>query len=106
MFMRERTCLSCMILCQIVNAVKSPCRLCPFLYSFMYSHSVSQRDPPRIQCLSSDAQSSNGQRKPSFNGELNGLLGTAGILGDLSTMSESTRPISTDLSITQETQVM
>ncbi|XP_053174955.1 enhancer of mRNA-decapping protein 4 isoform X1 [Scomber japonicus] len=64
------------------------------------------RDILKLDRPGSDAQSSNGQRKPSFNGELNGLLGTAGILGDLSTMSESTRPISTDLSITQETQVI
>lgn len=57
---------------------------------------------------SSDTQSSDGLRKLSFNGELNGLLGTAGLLGgsDLSTMSESTRPISTDLSITQESQII
>ncbi|KAM7413951.1 hypothetical protein PAMA_018986 [Pampus argenteus] len=55
----------------------------------------------------SDAQSSDGPRKPSFNGELNGLLGTAGLLGgDLSTMSDSTRPISTDISIAQESQII
>uniref|UniRef100_A0A4W6E226 Enhancer of mRNA-decapping protein 4 n=1 Tax=Lates calcarifer TaxID=8187 RepID=A0A4W6E226_LATCA len=49
-----------------------------------------------------------GQRKPSFNGELNGLLGTAGLLGstDRSTMSESTRPISTDISSAQESQII
>uniref|UniRef100_A0A8C6P3J9 Enhancer of mRNA-decapping protein 4 n=1 Tax=Nothobranchius furzeri TaxID=105023 RepID=A0A8C6P3J9_NOTFU len=54
---------------------------------------------------SADAQSSDGQRKLSFNGELNGLLG-AGLLGsaDRSVMSESTRPISTDLSSVQESQ--
>uniref|UniRef100_A0A669D575 Enhancer of mRNA-decapping protein 4 n=1 Tax=Oreochromis niloticus TaxID=8128 RepID=A0A669D575_ORENI len=47
---------------------------------------------------STDGNSSESGRKPSFNGELNGLLGT-GLLGstDRSTMSESTRPISTDL---------
>uniref|UniRef100_A0A3Q0S4P3 Enhancer of mRNA-decapping protein 4 n=1 Tax=Amphilophus citrinellus TaxID=61819 RepID=A0A3Q0S4P3_AMPCI len=51
---------------------------------------------------STDANSSEGGRKLSFNGELNGLLG-AGLLGstDRSTMSESTRPISTDLSMNQ-----
>ncbi|CAN9499445.1 unnamed protein product [Ophioblennius macclurei] len=56
---------------------------------------------------SADSQSSDGQRKPSFNGELNGLLG-AGLLGntDRSTMSESSRPISTDLSNAQETQII
>ncbi|KAG7229803.1 hypothetical protein INR49_012452 [Caranx melampygus] len=57
---------------------------------------------------STDAQASDGERKPSFNGELNGLLGTAGILAstDRSTMSESTRPISTDISTAQETQII
>uniref|UniRef100_A0A8D3E0T1 Enhancer of mRNA-decapping protein 4 n=1 Tax=Scophthalmus maximus TaxID=52904 RepID=A0A8D3E0T1_SCOMX len=57
---------------------------------------------------SSDAQLSVGQRKPSFNGELNGLLGAAGLLGnaDRSTMSDSTCPISTDLSIAQECQII
>ncbi|XP_023262993.1 enhancer of mRNA-decapping protein 4 isoform X1 [Seriola lalandi dorsalis] len=55
-----------------------------------------------------DAQSSDVERKPSFNGELNGLLGTAGILGntDRSTMSDSTRPISTDISTAQESQII
>ncbi|XP_029009818.1 enhancer of mRNA-decapping protein 4 [Betta splendens] len=54
-----------------------------------------------------DVQSSDGQRKPSFNGELNGLLG-AGLLGstDLPTMSESSRPISTDISNSQESQII
>lgn len=61
---------------------------------------------PCIHCLFSDA-SSDGQRLPSFNGELNGLLGAAGLLGstDRSTMSESSRPLSTDISA-QETQIM
>ncbi|CAG5958441.1 unnamed protein product [Menidia menidia] len=56
---------------------------------------------------SADAQSGDGQRKPSFNGELNGLLG-AGLLGgtDRSGLSESTRPISTDVSVAEETQVI
>ncbi|XP_035520710.1 enhancer of mRNA-decapping protein 4 [Morone saxatilis] len=55
-----------------------------------------------------DTQSSDGPRMPSFNGELNGLLGAAGLLGstDRSAMSESTRPISTDLSSAQETQII
>ncbi|KAM9854979.1 enhancer of mRNA-decapping protein 4 [Aulostomus maculatus] len=55
-----------------------------------------------------DSQSDDGQRKLSFNGELNGLLGAAGLLGgtDLSTMSESSRPISTDISIAQERQII
>uniref|UniRef100_I3JYP4 Enhancer of mRNA-decapping protein 4 n=1 Tax=Oreochromis niloticus TaxID=8128 RepID=I3JYP4_ORENI len=56
---------------------------------------------------STDGNSSESGRKPSFNGELNGLLGT-GLLGstDRSTMSESTRPISTDLSSAQESQII
>ncbi|XP_041852638.1 enhancer of mRNA-decapping protein 4 isoform X3 [Melanotaenia boesemani] len=56
---------------------------------------------------STDAQSRDDQRKPSFNGELNGLLGV-GLLGstDRSTMSESTRPISTDISSAQESQMI
>uniref|UniRef100_A0AAX7UZV4 Enhancer of mRNA-decapping protein 4 n=1 Tax=Astatotilapia calliptera TaxID=8154 RepID=A0AAX7UZV4_ASTCA len=56
---------------------------------------------------STDGNSSESGRKPSFNGELNGLLGT-GLLGstDRSTMSESTRPISTDLSSAQEIQII
>ncbi|XP_008284067.1 enhancer of mRNA-decapping protein 4 isoform X1 [Stegastes partitus] len=54
---------------------------------------------------SADTQSSDGQRKPSFNGELNGLLGVLGST-DRSTMSESTRPLSTDLSTAQETQII
>ncbi|XP_070686794.1 enhancer of mRNA-decapping protein 4 isoform X2 [Pempheris klunzingeri] len=55
-----------------------------------------------------DSQSSDSLRMPSFNGELNGLLGAAGLLGsaDRSAMSESTRPISTDLSTAQETQII
>uniref|UniRef100_A0A3B4H0E8 Enhancer of mRNA-decapping protein 4 n=1 Tax=Pundamilia nyererei TaxID=303518 RepID=A0A3B4H0E8_9CICH len=56
---------------------------------------------------STDGNSSESGRKPSFNGELNGLLGT-GLLGstDRSSMSESTRPISTDLSSAQEIQII
>lgn len=70
-------------------------------------YSVSQYNAC-VPFLSSDAQLGDGQRKPSFNGELNGLLGTAGLLGstDRSTMSESTRPISTDISSAQESQIM
>uniref|UniRef100_A0A8C2WK62 Enhancer of mRNA-decapping protein 4 n=1 Tax=Cyclopterus lumpus TaxID=8103 RepID=A0A8C2WK62_CYCLU len=51
---------------------------------------------------------SDGLRMPSFNGELNGLLGAAGLLGstDRSSMSDSTRPISTDLCSTQECQII
>ncbi|XP_008309267.1 enhancer of mRNA-decapping protein 4 isoform X2 [Cynoglossus semilaevis] len=56
---------------------------------------------------SSDAPS-DGQKMPSFNGELNGLLGVAGILGstERSTMSESSRPISTDISSAEENQII
>ncbi|KAK2918195.1 enhancer of mRNA-decapping protein 4 isoform X2 [Channa argus] len=55
---------------------------------------------------SNDAPSGDDQRK-SFNGELNGLLGV-GLLGstDLSTMSELSRPISTDISSAQESQII
>lgn len=51
---------------------------------------------------------SDGQKMPSFNGELNGLLGVAGILGstERSAMSESSRPISTDISSAEENQIM
>ncbi|KAM8861537.1 enhancer of mRNA-decapping protein 4 [Synchiropus picturatus] len=53
-----------------------------------------------------DSQPSDGQRKLSLNGELNGLLGTAGLLAtsDLSTMGDSARPISTDNNSVQELQ--
>ncbi|KAF7660134.1 hypothetical protein LDENG_00287480 [Lucifuga dentata] len=56
---------------------------------------------------STDLQSGESQRKPSFNGELNGLLGTGGLLGgsDLSTMTDSTRPISADIS-SQDSQII
>ncbi|XP_047452618.1 enhancer of mRNA-decapping protein 4 isoform X2 [Mugil cephalus] len=58
-----------------------------------------------LSMSSSDVQTNEGQRKPSFNGELNGLLGV-GLLGstDRSTMSETSRPISTDMSCSQETK--
>uniref|UniRef100_A0AAQ4Q5W9 Enhancer of mRNA-decapping protein 4 n=1 Tax=Gasterosteus aculeatus aculeatus TaxID=481459 RepID=A0AAQ4Q5W9_GASAC len=47
-------------------------------------------------------------RMPTLNGELNGLLGAAGLLGgtDRSSMSDSTRLISTDLCSTQECQII
>ncbi|XP_061577120.1 enhancer of mRNA-decapping protein 4 isoform X1 [Cololabis saira] len=65
------------------------------------------RDILKLDRPGSDAQSSDGLRKTSFNGELNGLLGV-GLLGttDRSAMSESTRPISTDLSTAEETQTI
>ncbi|TMS01532.1 Enhancer of mRNA-decapping protein 4 [Larimichthys crocea] len=55
-----------------------------------------------------DAQSSDGPRMPSFNGELNGLLGAAGLLGstDRTSMTDSSRPISTDMSSAQEPQII
>uniref|UniRef100_A0A3Q1GXM9 Enhancer of mRNA-decapping protein 4 n=1 Tax=Acanthochromis polyacanthus TaxID=80966 RepID=A0A3Q1GXM9_9TELE len=54
---------------------------------------------------SADPPSSDGQRKPSFNGELNGLLGVL-TSTDRSTMSDTTRPLSTDVSTAQETQII
>lgn len=54
---------------------------------------------------SADPPSSDGQRKPSFNGELNGLLGVLAST-DRSTMSDTTRPLSTDMSTAQETQII
>uniref|UniRef100_A0A673A5L9 Enhancer of mRNA-decapping protein 4 n=1 Tax=Sphaeramia orbicularis TaxID=375764 RepID=A0A673A5L9_9TELE len=55
-----------------------------------------------------DVQTNDGQRKSSFNGELNGLLGAAGLLGsgDRTAMSDSTRPISQDMSTTQDSQIL
>uniref|UniRef100_A0AAX7UUH6 Enhancer of mRNA-decapping protein 4 n=1 Tax=Astatotilapia calliptera TaxID=8154 RepID=A0AAX7UUH6_ASTCA len=65
------------------------------------------RDILKLDRPGNNGNSSESGRKPSFNGELNGLLGT-GLLGstDRSTMSESTRPISTDLSSAQEIQII
>ncbi|KAM4618939.1 enhancer of mRNA-decapping protein 4 isoform 2-T2 [Polymixia lowei] len=57
---------------------------------------------------SADVQSSNSPRKPSFNGELNGLLGAAGLLGasDRSAMAESTGPSAADITSIQESQII
>ncbi|XP_056137457.1 enhancer of mRNA-decapping protein 4 isoform X2 [Lampris incognitus] len=57
---------------------------------------------------STDTQSDDSQRKSSFNGELNGLLGAAGLLGagDRSTMAESTDPSAADMNNTQESQII
>ncbi|XP_071380280.1 enhancer of mRNA-decapping protein 4 [Centroberyx affinis] len=57
---------------------------------------------------SADVQSSDSQRKPSFNGELNGLLGAAGLLGtsDRSTMAESTGASAADINSAQESQII
>ena len=85
------------------------CRLILFLLALhMYAFYIVSQHNLCVQFLSSDAQSSGAQRKPSFNGELNGLLGAAGLLGsaDRSIMSDSTAPISTDLCSTQESQIM
>uniref|UniRef100_A0A8C2YXQ3 Enhancer of mRNA-decapping protein 4 n=1 Tax=Cyclopterus lumpus TaxID=8103 RepID=A0A8C2YXQ3_CYCLU len=58
--------------------------------------------------LKLDRPGNSSGKMPSFNGELNGLLGAAGLLGstDRSSMSDSTRPISTDLCSTQECQII
>lgn len=66
------------------------------------------RDILKLDRSGTDAQSNDGQRKPSFNGELNGLLGAAGLLGsaDRSAMSELTRPISQDMSSTKDSQII
>ncbi|XP_034033154.1 enhancer of mRNA-decapping protein 4 isoform X2 [Thalassophryne amazonica] len=57
---------------------------------------------------STDVPSGDGQRKPSFNGELNGLLGAAGLLGgsDQSTMAESAGSVPADINNTQESQII
>ncbi|XP_077424609.1 enhancer of mRNA-decapping protein 4 isoform X2 [Vanacampus margaritifer] len=55
---------------------------------------------------STDAESGDGQRRLSFNGELNGLLGAAGFLGGGDLTSDSTRPISTVNSVAQEIQII
>ncbi|KAM9814824.1 enhancer of mRNA-decapping protein 4 isoform 1-T1 [Syngnathus typhle] len=53
-----------------------------------------------------DTEASDGQRRLSFNGELNGLLGTAGLLGGGDLTSDSTRPISAVNSIAQDIQII
>ncbi|XP_072290506.1 enhancer of mRNA-decapping protein 4 [Eucyclogobius newberryi] len=65
------------------------------------------RDILKLDRTGSDAQSSDEQRK-SFNGELNGLLGAAGLLGsvDRSFMAESSRPLSQDMSISKDSQII
>ncbi|XP_051916767.1 enhancer of mRNA-decapping protein 4 isoform X1 [Hippocampus zosterae] len=55
---------------------------------------------------STDAESGDGQRRLSFNGELNGLLGAAGLLGGGDLTSDTTRPISTVNSIAQDIQII
>ncbi|XP_077372595.1 enhancer of mRNA-decapping protein 4 [Festucalex cinctus] len=55
---------------------------------------------------STDAESGDGPRRLSFNGELNGLLGTAGLLGGGDLTSDSTRPISAVNSIAQDIQII
>uniref|UniRef100_H3CGX9 Enhancer of mRNA-decapping protein 4 n=1 Tax=Tetraodon nigroviridis TaxID=99883 RepID=H3CGX9_TETNG len=67
------------------------------------------RDILKLDCHGNgpDAQTSDGQRMPSFNEELNGLLGT-GLLANTehSAISQSTRPTSTDISNLQDTQII
>uniref|UniRef100_A0AAQ5XVA9 Enhancer of mRNA-decapping protein 4 n=1 Tax=Amphiprion ocellaris TaxID=80972 RepID=A0AAQ5XVA9_AMPOC len=63
------------------------------------------RDILKLDRPGNNPPSSDGQRKPSFNGELNGLLGVLAST-DRSTMSDTTRPLSTDVSTAQETQII
>eukprot|EP00066_Takifugu_rubripes_P027975 XP_011617241.1 PREDICTED: enhancer of mRNA-decapping protein 4 isoform X1 [Takifugu rubripes] len=67
------------------------------------------RDILKLDCHGNgtDAPTSDGQRMPSFNEELNGLLG-ASLLANTehSAISQSTRPTSTDTSSSQETQII
>uniref|UniRef100_A0AAQ5YTN7 Enhancer of mRNA-decapping protein 4 n=1 Tax=Amphiprion ocellaris TaxID=80972 RepID=A0AAQ5YTN7_AMPOC len=55
--------------------------------------------------LKLDRPGNSAGKKPSFNGELNGLLGVLAST-DRSTMSDTTRPLSTDVSTAQETQII
>lgn len=67
------------------------------------------RDILKLDRTGSDAQSTDGQRKSSFNGELNGLLGAAGLLGTADhsvNLSDATRPISQDMSSTRDSQII
>lgn len=67
------------------------------------------RDILKLDRTGNDAQSTDGQRKSSFNGELNGLLGAAGLLGSAEcslNLSESTRPISQDMSSSRDSQII
>uniref|UniRef100_A0A3B4AWZ9 Enhancer of mRNA-decapping protein 4 n=1 Tax=Periophthalmus magnuspinnatus TaxID=409849 RepID=A0A3B4AWZ9_9GOBI len=58
--------------------------------------------------LKLDRTGTDEQRKSSFNGELNGLLGAAGLLGsvDHSITSELSRPISQDMSSSKDSQII
>ncbi|CAL9697140.1 unnamed protein product [Knipowitschia caucasica] len=66
------------------------------------------RDILKLDRTGPDHQSLDVQRKSSFNGELNGLLGTAGLLGnvDHSITSELSRPISQDMSSSKDCQII
>lgn len=67
------------------------------------------RDILKLDRTGADAQSPDGQRKSSFNGELNGLLGAAGLLGSTDrsvNLTESTLPISQDMSSARDTQII
>ncbi|KAK0149334.1 Enhancer of mRNA-decapping protein 4 [Merluccius polli] len=57
---------------------------------------------------SADVTSSDSPRKTSFNGDLNGLLGAAGLLGagDRSTMADNIGPCAADANNSRETQII
>lgn len=57
---------------------------------------------------SADVQSSDSPRKPSFNGDLNGLLGAVGLLGASarSAMAEAAGASAADVNNTQESQII
>uniref|UniRef100_A0A8C5A217 Enhancer of mRNA-decapping protein 4 n=1 Tax=Gadus morhua TaxID=8049 RepID=A0A8C5A217_GADMO len=58
--------------------------------------------------ISADVASVDGPRKTSFNGDLNGLLGAAGLLGsgDRSTMDDNIGPCAADANNARETQII
>ncbi|XP_056454011.1 enhancer of mRNA-decapping protein 4-like isoform X3 [Gadus chalcogrammus] len=58
--------------------------------------------------ISADVASVDGPRKTSFNGDLNGLLGAAGLLGsgDRSTMVDNIGPCAADSNNARETQII
>lgn len=67
------------------------------------------RDILKLDRSGADAQSPDGQRKSSFNGELNGLLGATGLLGNTDhsgNFTESTLPISQDMGSERDTQII
>lgn len=67
------------------------------------------RDILKLDRTGADVQSPDGERKSSFNGELNGLLGAAGLLGSTDrsvNLTESTLPISQDMTSARDTQII